>query len=437
MILTIMMIWAMDVFVLVNYRLYAAKKIFNVLLIVLFALVVLSLLMLVVRPAFAQDFSGVFFIALSCYLLVRKKIGDLFYQRSYYENQGTVKGFLFFTLLGLSLIWFWGTMFLSAGAQAVSMMWPSFEAGLGTSSVLSLLVSALMVVLIVRFQRRAPLYSLRELLGLRKTTYSEWIDWVLPISLGMLMAMVASLVLTFRYEQPVTPLSEMMDWATMSWTLGFFLFAAVVTAPFLEEIIFRGFFFKMIKESVNKQWAFWIVAVTFGVLHIEQYWGDWTGVLFIGVVGLILTALRYKLGSVRQAMVMHYVFNGLMVLIPAVIFIAMHPLYWEYHIAKENASVAEQEQLLHKSIAEDPRNVTAYDELARLYLDHDGDLNKALKAIDRALAVSPQRTIFQYTRAEILLEMGRIADAASILEAILEQMPGNVAVRRRLEEITQ
>jgi len=434
MILMILAVWALDVLCLSRqweafFRepVSPGKKGLWFLTMVLF---ILSLSGLIPESVFSAGL----FIFLGTHLISRLRMECRSCHQASCEDRGMLKEFLLLCVTGLLLKWFWGVLALSVILHMVDTVFPVVDFELAGASFLSFAAGLWMLVLVTRFQKRVPMFSLRELLGLVRGRGSVFVSWVLPLLTGALIACVSAVFLVSRPDQPVTPFSEMMDWSGMSWAVGLFFCAAVIAAPFLEEIIFRGFFFKMIQEWKGARPAFWTVGAAFGFLHMEQYWGDWAGIAVVFFLGFVLTAFRLISGSARPGIVMHYTFNILMVIIPVILFTSAHPSFTEYYTRREALTFAQKEALLEAGMKEDQENIMVYDELAWLYLEH-GDPEKALAFADESVRRMPDRTILQHTRSEALFDLGRVEEAVRILEEIHKQMPANREVARRLKEM--
>ena len=82
--------------------------------------------------------------------------------------------------------------------------------------------------------------------------------------------------------------------------------ALVVIAPIVEEIIFRGFLFGVLK----KNYRFWVAAIltslTFAIAHGARNVGVDTFAL-----SLVLCYLRYNYDSIYPAIFLHMVKNGM------------------------------------------------------------------------------------------------------------------------------
>jgi len=77
-------------------------------------------------------------------------------------------------------------------------------------------------------------------------------------------------------------------------------------APLGEEIIFRGYFFRVLSVVKGPVWSAVIIALSFGLLHVEQYWGDWLAIAMVAALGLALSYLRAWTGTSLSTMVTHF-----------------------------------------------------------------------------------------------------------------------------------
>jgi len=439
MVLLFFAAWGFDVFVLVPRqkegvpskgmsRMIPLKALF------LISLIIFGLAWLVPQSVSLRFFSLIFFALLGFYLLRRLEIEHHACRRIRVSDSASARRDVFFLFTGILLKWFWGTLVLYVILKGAGLVFPLLvEEELGVSAIFSFLAGLWMIVLILRFQRKAPMYSVNMLLGL--TQGQRQISWIWPVLSGLAVALAAGFLLVNYFYQAVTPFSEMMDWAEPSWVFVVFLMIAVLTAPFLEEAIFRGFFFRVLEDSRGRSFAFWIVGASFGLLHMDQYWGNWAGIGIVVLLGFLLTWFRMVSGSARPAMILHYTFNMMMVVVPVFFFVLSRPVFAEYYLRQSELSFLQKEGMLHESLKEDPQNAAAYHEFALLYLKHQASLEQALDYAGRALELMPERTIFHFTQAKILHALGRTDDAAVILRALRDQMPGNRDIEQMLKDL--
>jgi len=88
------------------------------------------------------------------------------------------------------------------------------------------------------------------------------------------------------------------------------LFAAVIIAPFCEEVFFRGFVFPGLRRGMSVGWAIIISSLLFGVAHADP--GSFP-VLF--VIGLALALLRWRTRSIWPCIILHMLNNGIAALV--------------------------------------------------------------------------------------------------------------------------
>ena len=107
------------------------------------------------------------------------------------------------------------------------------------------------------------------------------------------------LVTQFQAESYTTAAAE-------GWLVPMFA-AAILVAPAVEELIFRGFLFRGWARSSRSTWpAIVVISLLWAALHVQY---DWTGILQIFVIGLFLGAVRWRSGSTLLTFGLHALFN--------------------------------------------------------------------------------------------------------------------------------
>lgn len=86
---------------------------------------------------------------------------------------------------------------------------------------------------------------------------------------------------------------------------------AVVTAPLVEEMIYRGLLYSAFQRAIGQWAAVVIVASMFAGLHVVQYWPNAGAILSITLLSLALTLIRARTGRLLPCFVVHLVFNGI------------------------------------------------------------------------------------------------------------------------------
>jgi membrane protease YdiL (CAAX protease family) len=90
---------------------------------------------------------------------------------------------------------------------------------------------------------------------------------------------------------------------------------AVSLGPLMEELFFRGFLYPVIERRFGIGAAIIITAVAFGTIHAAQLAFAGGLVLIIFLVGIVLTIVRAKTGSVAASLIVHVAYNSTLVIV--------------------------------------------------------------------------------------------------------------------------
>ncbi|HJQ69606.1 MAG TPA: CPBP family intramembrane glutamic endopeptidase [Blastocatellia bacterium] len=86
---------------------------------------------------------------------------------------------------------------------------------------------------------------------------------------------------------------------------------AVITAPLVEEVVYRGVLYSGLRELLAEKPAVILVAVMFTIVHVPQYSGAWASIAALFVLSFGLTYVRAKTKSILPSFVIHLLFNAL------------------------------------------------------------------------------------------------------------------------------
>jgi uncharacterized protein len=86
---------------------------------------------------------------------------------------------------------------------------------------------------------------------------------------------------------------------------------AVLTAPLIEEIVYRGVVYASAEGLWGRTAAVVVVTALFAAVHVPQYWGSWAANVAILSLSLVLTLMRAWTGSILPCVVTHLVYNGI------------------------------------------------------------------------------------------------------------------------------
>jgi len=101
------------------------------------------------------------------------------------------------------------------------------------------------------------------------------------------------------------------EWFKQRETALLFVAMAVVVAPLVEETLFRGYFYPLLARSFGMAPGIIITGLCFGAMHGAQLGWTWSLVSMLVVVGIVLTLVRARTGSVLASYLMHLGYNSL------------------------------------------------------------------------------------------------------------------------------
>ena len=143
-------------------------------------------------------------------------------------------------------------------------------------------------------------------------------DWPPNSSHAMttLLSIVLAIVLfslafaiTMFYGERKTDLDLMIE--SSIYTRFATAFVAVVTAPLIEELIYRGLLYKALEKAAGVAIAIVVVSLLFAGVHVFQYRNNLAVIAVITLLSITLTVARAVSGKVLPAFIIHLVFNGI------------------------------------------------------------------------------------------------------------------------------
>ncbi len=390
--------------------------------------------------------SAVSLAVLPVYLLRRRRFYRLFNQKPALEESvplgietpdiGISKTVLLSDAIGILLIWVLGITCASLFAQVINIFYPDFEKGEMLSLIsFSIFSDILMIYLIYRVVQKYPGQNVINFVGLVRDRPMVWKVFIVPVLVGGLFASITATIIFSRPEQPETPLSQIIGSTSSSFLVMIFLGLAVLIAPFLEEIIFRGYFYRVLTMAKSKIFAIVVISLIFGLSHVEQYWGDWMAIVMVALFGFGLTMLRAWSGTTMASIIAHYVYNGGLTILPILMMLVFSTsAYLEYQWNYKKLDFTAKEKLLKRSIEESPDFPPAYNDLAWLYAEEGVRLPEALAFVERALEQEPDNAAYLDTKAEVLYRLGHIEEAIAIEQKLVEESPKDELFSRQLEK---
>jgi hypothetical protein len=98
---------------------------------------------------------------------------------------------------------------------------------------------------------------------------------------------------------------KLLEEARLPWQLAVMGLQTVITAPLVEEVLFRGLLYVSVKQAGHPRIALWGVAVLFGLSH-----GHLPTLVPLTLFGLILTWLYERTNNLLAPIAAHAGFNA-------------------------------------------------------------------------------------------------------------------------------
>jgi hypothetical protein len=129
------------------------------------------------------------------------------------------------------------------------------------------------------------------------------------IALGATLAISVLIVSSFFPPSSPPPIEQLLSSRSAMYIFAIF---GIGVAPLFEEVIFRGFLFKVLSDIGGSGTAVPTTAALFALLHIPQLWGSWAGIALIFVVGYVLSFVRYRSNSLIPSFIVHTSYNAML-----------------------------------------------------------------------------------------------------------------------------
>ena len=111
-------------------------------------------------------------------------------------------------------------------------------------------------------------------------------------------------------------------------------FLATFTAPFVEEVIYRGVLYSAFQRTFGIPAAFLFVTLLFALVHVPQYYPSMSTIFLLTLLSVILTFIRVKTGNLLPCVILHTLFNGLQS-----VFLILEPLINTADVPEKAATV--------------------------------------------------------------------------------------------------
>jgi membrane protease YdiL (CAAX protease family) len=123
---------------------------------------------------------------------------------------------------------------------------------------------------------------------------------------GAAVAFAAQFIFNLLPSHKELPIERLFSGPESAYLLAFF---GVLVAPFVEELVFRGFFYPVFE----RMWGLWaavaLTALLFAAIHVPQLSGGWEEITSIFIVGVAFSYCRGKTRSLKASYLMHLAYN--------------------------------------------------------------------------------------------------------------------------------
>lgn len=124
---------------------------------------------------------------------------------------------------------------------------------------------------------------------------------------GIVLAVVAQAVFSLFPSENNLPIEKLFSSPGSAYLLALF---GICIAPFMEEMVFRGFFYPVFERLWGFVAAVLFTALLFALIHAPQLGGGLSEMVAIFCVGVVLSYARGKTGSLLPSYLLHLGYNA-------------------------------------------------------------------------------------------------------------------------------
>ena len=147
----------------------------------------------------------------------------------------------------------------------------------------------------------------------------------LKLVFNILLVGGAFALLTLTRATSISNLSanDVNQFSTSS--LGLMLLTSIqpFIAPFVEELTFRYLLFGKISNKFLKVVMFFVSSILFGLIHINNFNGNWMLTLPYMVIGAYFSIIYLVYKNIWGSIIVHWIFNSINSIIPAIFLIIL------------------------------------------------------------------------------------------------------------------
>lgn len=148
-----------------------------------------------------------------------------------------------------------------------------------------------------------------------KTIGFEWPKNTTPLTATLLSVLLAVILfglawaITLLYGERKTDLDILIE--SSMYTRVATALVAVVTAPLIEEMVYRGVLYSALEKAAGVGVSIAVVSLLFAGVHVWQYRNNLAVILVITLLSITLTVARAVTGKLLPSFIIHLVFNGI------------------------------------------------------------------------------------------------------------------------------
>jgi len=124
---------------------------------------------------------------------------------------------------------------------------------------------------------------------------------------GAGLALLAQLIFYLSPTENELPIERLFTGPEAGYILTAF---GIGVAPFIEELVFRGFFYPVFERQWGLGPAVLLTAFLFAGIHIPQLWPGWQEIIAIFLIGVVFSYSRGRTGSLVPSYLMHLGYNA-------------------------------------------------------------------------------------------------------------------------------
>ncbi len=126
-----------------------------------------------------------------------------------------------------------------------------------------------------------------------------------------MLALIVTFAGKFFNEKGELPIEELFHSRP---TVILLMSFGILVAPLVEETMFRGFLYPIVARRLGVGAGVIVTGVLFGAMHAQQLWGGWGQISLLIGVGIVLTWVRARTGTVMASYFVHLGYNSLLFL---------------------------------------------------------------------------------------------------------------------------